>query len=183
MVTLLRRCLVVVLAPLSFLVAVGCTSVGPARTTTVASVDVARYLGTWYEVASVKQFFSLGLVDTTANYSLLSDGSIGVLNSGRYFSKDGPPSTITGTAVPVDASNSRLNVSFTGSNSAQPPGNYWIVGLDPDYRWAIVSDPTGTSCFILSRTPTIDPALKSDLLARAAAAGVDVSNVTDTPQP
>lgn len=108
---------------------------------------------------------------------------IGVFNSGRYFFKDGPLSTITGTAVPVDATNAKLNVSFTGSNSPQPPGNYWVVALDPNYQWAVVSDPTGVSCFILSRTSTMDPALKADLLARAAAAGVNIANVTDTPQP
>ena len=181
---LLRRSIAVVLAPLSLVaLAAGCTPAGPARTTTVASVDVSRYLGTWYEIASVKQFFSVGLVGTTANYSLRPDGAIKVVNSGRYFAANGPLSRITGSAIPVDATNARLNVSFTGSNSAQPPGNYWIVALDPDYQWAVVSDPTGRSCFLLSRTPTVDPALKADLLRRAAAAGVDISNVTDTPQP
>ncbi len=158
---------------------VGCAPV----TTPVTSVDVSRYLGTWYEIASVKQFFSVGLVDTTATYSLLPNGAIRVVNSGHYFSKDGPLSTITGTAVPVDASNAKLNVSFTGTNSAQPPGNYWIVALDPNYQWAVVSDPTGSSCFILARTPTIDPALEADLFARAAAAGVHTGDVTPTPQP
>lgn len=179
----LRRSICLVLASLSlFAIAAACTPAGPVRTTTVASVDVGRYVGTWYEIASVKQFFSIGLVNTTANYSPLPDGSIQVVNSGRYFTKDGPLSTIVGSAVPVDSSNARLNVSFTGSNSAQPPGNYWIVDLDPDYQWAVVSDPTGTSCFLLTRTPTVTPELRAELLARAAAAGVDISNVTETPQ-
>ncbi len=179
-----RRLAALLTVPLALAAAAtGCTPTGPARTATVASVDVNRYIGTWYEIASVKQFFSIGLVDTTANYSLLPDGSIQVVNSGHYFTKNGPLSIITGTAVPVDASNARLNVSFTGSNSAQPPGNYWIVDLDPNYEWAIVSDPTGTSCFLLSRTPTVSPELRADLLARAAAKGVEISNVTDTLQP
>ncbi len=181
--TIRRTRPLLVVALLFGAVAAGCTPSGPVRTSTVASVDVTRYTGTWYEIASVKQFFSIGLVDTTANYSLLPDGTVKVINSGRYFAKDGPLSTITGTAVAVDASNARLNVSFTGSNSAQPPGNYWIVDLDPDYEWAIVSDPTGVSCFLLSRTPTVSPDLRAELLARAAAKGVDTSNVTNTPQP
>ena len=104
----------------------------PTVTTTVDSVDVQRYLGTWYELGSVKQFFSVGLVNTTAEYSLLPDGSIRVENSGNYFAPDGPESRIVGTAIPVDATNARLNVSFTGFNSADPPGNYWVVDLDPD---------------------------------------------------
>ena len=159
-----------------------CAPMSPPRTSTVESVDVARYLGTWYELGSVKQFFSVGLVNTQADYSLLPSGAIGVRNTGRYFGADGPQSQIIGTAVPVDASNSRLNVSFTGTNSATPPGNYWIVDLDPDYRWAIVSDPSGASGFILSRDRTVSDAFYDELVQRAAAKGVDISNLTRTPQ-
>jgi len=152
-------------------------------TSTVPTVDVTRYLGTWYEIASVKQFFSIGLVGSRAEYSLRPDGSIQVINVGRYFSFDGPESSILGSAVPVDSSNARLNVSFNGIPSADPPGNYWIVDLDPDYQWAIVSDPTGRSGFILSRTRSVTPELRAELTARAAAKGVDVANLTETPQP
>ena len=164
-------------------VAAACAPMAPPKTSTVASVDVERYLGTWYEVASVKQFFSAGLVGSTATYSLNPDGSIKVFNSGNYFFAGGPLSTITGSAIPVDSTNARLNVSFTGSNSAQPPGNYWIVDLDPDYQWAIVSDASGESGFFLSRTKAITAELRSDLYARAAAAGVNTANLTETLQP
>lgn len=172
-----------VLVPLCSLFAVACAPAPAPRTTTVESVDVERYLGTWYEVASVKQFFSIGLVGSKAEYSLNPDGSIRVFNSGNYFTFNGPPSKIVGSAIPVDSSNARLNVAFFGSNSNKGLGNYWIVDLDPDYQWAIVSDPTGESCFLLSRTRSITPELRADLLARAKAKGVKTANVTVTPQP
>lgn len=164
------------------LLATACAPMSPTRTSTVDSVDVTRYLGTWYELGSVKQFFSVGLVNSRADYSLLPSGAIGVRNTGRYFAASGPQSQIIGTAVPVDTSNARLNVSFTGSNSATPPGNYWIVDLDPGYQWAIVSDPTGASGFILSRDRTVSDAFYDELVQRAAAKGVDVANLTRTPQ-
>lgn len=176
-----RFLLPVLLAAVAF--ASACAPTGPVRTTTVASVDIGRYLGTWYELASVKQFFSIGLVGSKANYSLNPDGSVLVVNSGNYFTFDGPPSTAVGSAIPVDASNARLNVSFFGTNSGEGLGNYWIVDLDPNYQWSIVSDPSGESCFILSRTPTVSEALRAELLSRAAARGVNISNVTETPQP
>jgi hypothetical protein len=65
--------------------------------------DLNDYLGTWYEVGGVKQFFSIGLVNTTAVYSLNADGSIRVVNSGNYFVDGGPQSRIVGTALPVSA--------------------------------------------------------------------------------
>lgn len=178
-----RRMLSIAVVALLAVVATGCASLLPVRTTTVESVDIPRYMGLWYEVASVKQFFSIGLVGTTATYTLRDDGVVEVVNQGRYFSPKGPPSIVRGTAVPVDSSGARLNVSFSGTNSASPPGNYWIVALDPDYQWAVVSNPSGTACFILSRAPAISAELRAELLEAASAARVDVSNVTDTPQP
>jgi lipocalin len=163
------------------LVATACNPLGPPKQT-VPSVDVARYSGTWYEIASIKQFFSIGLVNTQATYTPKPDGTLEVVNQGRYFSASGPVSRITGAARPLDATNARLNVSFSGAPSSTGPGNYWIVALDPDYRWAIVSDPTGATGFILSRTRTISPELKAELLRRAQLAGVDTSRITDTPQ-
>ena len=170
------------LAVVGALLTGACAPMAPPATSTVESVDLQRYLGTWYELGSVKQFFSVGLVNTTAEYSLRADGSVRVENSGRYFGADGPESRIVGTALPVDGSNARLNVTFFGEASATPPGNYWIVDLDPGYQWAIVSDPTGLSGFILSRSRTVTDELYAELYERARSAGVDVTNLTRTPQ-
>lgn len=145
-------------------------------------VDVESYLGTWYEVGSVKQFFSIGLVNTKAVYGLNSDDSISVANSGNYFFDNGPESTIQGTALPVDSTNNKLKVTFFGRPNANPPGNYWIVDLDPDYQWAIVTDPTGLSGFLLSRTPVVSDEFYRELLARASVYGVK-ARITPTRQP
>ncbi len=146
------------------------------------TVDLKSYLGTWYEVGSVKQFFSIGLVNTKAVYSPNPDGSIKVQNSGNYFVDNGPQSTIEGAALPVDPSNNKLNVTFFGKPKANPPGNYWIVDLDPNYQWAIVSDRTGLSGFLLTRDQTVSDAFYQELLNRAALYGVR-GRITPTRQP
>ncbi len=146
------------------------------------TIDVSQYLGTWYEVGSVKQFFSIGLVNTKAVYGLNPDGSIRVENSGNYFVDNGPSSTIVGNAVSLNAENNKLNVSFLGPATATPPGNYWIVDAAPDYSWAIVSDANGSSGFLLSRTPVVSDELYGELLDRASAKGVNRS-ITPTRQP
>ena len=145
-------------------------------------VDVDDYLGTWYEVGSVKQFFSIGLVNTKAVYSLNEDGSIKVENSGNYFVNNGPESSIVGSALPVDSTNNKLNVTFFGPPSDNPPGNYWIVDLDPDYQWAIVSDSTGRSGFLLTRTAVVSDEFYQELLDRASVKGVK-GRITPTRQP
>ena len=155
----------------------------PQPPVTVPTVDVDRYLGTWYEVGSVKQFFSLGLVNTKAEYSLNADGSIKVVNSGNYFFNRGPKSTINGAALPVDDTNAKLDVAFFGRQpSATPPGNYWIVDLGSDYDYAIVTDSTGRSGFLLSRTPLVSDEQYKALVAQAKADGVR-GWITKTRQP
>lgn len=169
-------------ALLASLALAACTAMGPVRTTTVEQVDAERYLGTWYEVGSVKQFFSAGLVNVTANYQLNADGSVRVENRGEYFTNGGPESRIVGNAAAIDETFTKLNVSFTGPASTEGPGNYWIVDLDEDYQWAVVSDPTGTSAFFLSREKTVSDELYQEFLDRAAAAGVQTAGITRTEQ-
>jgi len=144
-------------------------------------VDPAQFAGTYYEQGSVKQFFSIGLVNTQATYSLNPDGTIKVQNSGNYFFNRGPRSSITGSAVPVNADNTALNVGFGGTPSANPPGNYTILAYAPDYSWVIVSDPSGGSGYILTRDKNISPEQYQELLTRARALGVR-GNITPTTQ-
>ena len=139
-------------------------------------VDINQYAGKWYEQGSVRQFFSLGLVNTTATYTPLPDGSVKVENSGQYFGPNGPEVNIVGSAVPVNAFNTRLNVGFPGFFGGQPtatePGNYWILDYAPDYSWAIVGDPNGTSGYILTRQQFFPEAEYNQLVARAYQLGV-----------
>jgi lipocalin len=143
-------------------------------------VDIAQYLGTWYEQGSVKQFLSTGLVNTKAVYTLQGEGTIKVENSGNY-GPNGPAWNVTGSAVPVNAANTRLNVSFSGAPTRDEPGNYWILDYAPDYSWAIVGDPTGTSGSILTRDQVIPEAEYTAHVSRAYQLGVR-GTITPTPQ-
>ncbi len=166
---------------------------GKAGASTLPSpppVDLPKYLGTWYEQGSVKQFFSLGLVNTKAVYTLNPDGSIKVQNSGNYFGPNGPQSNITGAALVVNPDfNTRLNVGFFFGqpNNTNEPGNYWILDYGPgrhvdgQYEWAIVSDSSGSSGFILTRDQTITEAEYNALVARAKQLGVS-GRITPTAQ-
>ena len=133
-----------------------------------------NYLGTWYEQGSVRQFFSIGLVNTKATYSLNPDGSIKVENSGNYFGPNGPAVNIVGSALPANSpTNTRLNVAFFfGQPNTNQPGNYWILDYAPDYSWAIVGDSIGYSGYILTREQTITDDEYNALVARAKQLGV-----------
>ncbi|MHA7649054.1 PE domain-containing protein [Mycobacterium sp. ML4] len=149
---------------------------GPRPVPSSVPVDPAQFAGTYYEQGSVKQFFSLGLVNTKATYSLNPDGTIRVQNSGNYFFDRGPLSSITGSAVPLNATNTALDVSFLPFklpfSLGAPTGNYIIVARAPDYSWVLVSDPTGFSGYVLTRDQFIPPQQYQQLAGDLVSLGV-----------
>lgn len=146
----------------------------------VPRVDIARYLGTWYEIATIPQRFQRGCVGVTAHYSLRSDGAIDVVNVCRKGALDGPERSVRGKAWIVDkTTNAKLRVRFFWPFS----GAYWIIELDPNYGWAVVGHPDRDYYWILSRTPQMDPGLYEELIRRAAAKGYDTSRIKKTLQP
>lgn len=152
-----------------------------APMTPVAAVDLARYAGTWYEIARFPVWFQDGCTGVTAEYALVPDGTVDVLNSCFQDSLDGELRTAAATARSVDASNARLKVRF--SRWVPIEGDYWVIHLDPEYRTAVVGVPSGSAGWILSRTPQIAP----DQLAAATAAleanGYDTARLVFTEQP
>jgi len=144
---------------------------------TVPAVELERYLGRWYEIARFPMFFQRNCVgDVTADYSLREDGRIRVLNRCR---SDKGMDEAEGTARVVEGSGgAKLRVSFFWPFS----GDYWVIGLSPDYRWAVVGDPERKYLWILSRTP----AMPLDVLEKARQAareqGYDLSGLRYTEQ-
>ncbi len=147
---------------------------------TVPKVELSRYLGTWYELASFPQSFSRGCTGSTANYSLLPDGDIQVINSCRLESLEGKEKVATGRARVVDKeTNARLEVSFFRPFW----GAYWIIQLDPEYRYAVVGHPSRDYLWILSRTPTVDDALYETIVEKLKAEGYPLDRLVRTLQP
>jgi apolipoprotein D and lipocalin family protein len=163
----------------------GCGSSTTARRqlpplVTVAQVDLNRYLGTWYEIASFPQRFQRGCTASNATYSLRSDGQIDVVNRCRKNSLDGEEKIAQGRARVVDrATNAKLEVSFFRPFW----GDYWIVDLGPSYDYAVVGHPSRDYLWILCRTRTMDGATYDGILARLRAQGYEVERLQRTLQP
>lgn len=146
---------------------------------TVRFVDLQRYLGKWYEIASYPAWFQKDCTATTAEYSLLPDGNIQVVNRCRKERLDGPVDEVVGHAQVVDTTtNARLTVSFFWPFS----GNYWIIDLDEGYQWAVVSEPRRKYLWILSRTPTIDEDTYATIVTRLQEMGYSRERLNRTTQ-
>ena len=155
---------------------IGCASAPQPPLEVVPSVNLSRYVGKWYEIASFPTWFQKGCAGSTAEYSLRPDGGIGVLNQ-CIKAPDGAPDSARGIAWVVDpVTNAKLRVRFFWPFS----GDYWIVDLDPDYQWVLVGEPKRNYLWILARTSTLDKHLYESIVKRAAGQGFDVARLIAT---
>ena len=152
---------------------------------TVASVDLNRYIGTWYEIAKLPNFFQRQcLGDVSARYRQLEGGDVEVLNRCRTSASGEPRyDSVTGVAKVTDPSNAKLRVTFLPASLRWLPvgwGDYQVIELDADYRWAVVGEPRREYLWVLSRTPTLPPGVYESLMKRAAELGFPVDKVVKT---
>ncbi len=158
----------------------GLATAGEPELTVADAVEIDRYLGEWYEIASYPAWFQRNCTAVTARYSLRDDGLIEVINSCRKGSLEGKLKQVTGRAKVVDSdTNAKLKVSFF----APFWGKYWIIDLDQDYRWAVVGEPKRKYLWILSRTPSMDDDIYQQILARLPEKGYDPDGLQRTVQP
>ncbi len=144
-------------------------------TRTVDSVDLKRYMGRWYEIARFDHSFERGMERCMADYAMLPDGTVEVINSGyrngKYHSSRGKVRT---TDMPGS-----MKVTFFIF-----PAAYNIIELDTvSYNWSVVGSTKPNFLWILSRTPTLPEEVKEDLLQRCIRRGYDVEELIWVPQP
>ncbi len=149
----------------------------------IPGLDVDRYLGRWVEIAKFPNRFQKKCIsDTSAQYSLMSDGSIKVLNQCRL--QNGQMDQATGQARRVGSTTSaKLKVRFAPAWLSFLPfvwGDYWVIDLDDKYELAAVSEPKREYLWILSRTPVVDESRYTALLARLTAMGFETSQLEKT---
>lgn len=149
-----------------------CSCFGDALPT-VASVNLERYLGKWYEIARFDHSFERGCDEAEAFYTLRDDGTIGVKNS-CFMHATQKTNVAYGRAKIVDeVSNAKLKVTFFWPFY----GNYWIVDLAEDYSYVMVSEPTKRYFWILSRTPNLNEYDLTRLLSYANYLGFDTDKL------
>ncbi len=147
---------------------------------TIPTLDVARYMGTWYEIAKYPNWFQRKCAQgTRADYRLEDTGQAVVTN--RCSTADGETIEAMGLARQIGPVTSpKLQVRFAPAWLSFLPfvwGNYWVIDLDEAYQLAAISEPGRDYLWILARTPTVDATVYDALLARLAARGFDLKRL------
>lgn len=153
---------------------------------TVDQVDFARYAGTWYEIARFPNRFQRRCAgDVTATYEPRPDGRLDVINRCRLADRSWDEARGVARRAGGDSSNARLEVRFAPAILSLLPqvwGDYWILGLGPEYGYAVVGSPDREYLWILARTPQMPELAWRQAVAIATARGYDVSRLERTAQ-
>jgi apolipoprotein D and lipocalin family protein len=139
----------------------------------VTGFDLKAYLGTWYEIARITKSFEEGCHCVTADYSLRSDGAIDVKNT--CFKIEGQngklkKSVANGRAkfATSDTTVGDLKVSFFLPSLPIAYGNYRIVELVDGGKISLVSNKSGTTFWLLARSPSVSRKEAEELALRVA---------------
>ncbi|WP_375748118.1 lipocalin family protein [Vibrio sp. HN007] len=150
----------------------GCLGM-PENLSPVTNFDGERYMGKWYEVARIDNRFERGMSNVTAEYTLLENNKISVVNRG-FLDKEGEWKKAEGIAYFVDsAQEGYLKVSFFGPFYS----SYVVFELGDDYDYAFVSGSDTDYLWLLSRYPSVTSKIKERFYAISKERGFDTNKI------
>lgn len=157
------------------LVLTGCVSI-PKKASAVSPFNTEDYLNTWYEIARMDFRFERNMRNVTATYTKMSGSHIRVRNRGYDTTKGNWKESLGKARQLRGRKDGRLKVSFFGPFYS----GYNVVRIDPNYRYALVAGDNLKYLWILSRTPDLPAAIRSDYLKEAARIGYDTARLVWT---
>lgn len=147
--------------------------------TTVEHVDLARYAGLWHEIARLPNDRQKDCVKTEVFYKLTKNNAL-VIKNKCILANNKTKTARAITRIEDSNSNAKIKVNFVPAWLRWMGigwGNYWIIDLDADYSYAVVSEPKGERLWILSRTREISKATYDTIINKLAKNNFDTSKL------
>ncbi|OQA00212.1 MAG: Outer membrane lipoprotein Blc precursor [Bacteroidetes bacterium ADurb.Bin408] len=145
----------------------------PDGATAVKPFNIEKYLGKWYEIARLDFKFEKDLNNTTAEYTLNSNGTIKVFNKGYHTIRKKWVDATGKAKLAGDTNTAMLKVSFFGPFYA----GYNVIALDPDYKYALVAGASLKYLWLLSRYTEMPEDIKNNYLKIAQGLGYNTQNL------
>ena len=166
-------------AAVAALVLAGCSSVPRPAVPLAENVDIERFMGDWYVIASIPTYIERDAWNAVESYRLDDDGSIATTFTFRKGGFDGPEKRYTPRGFVFDRdSNAVWGMQFVWPVKA----DYRIAYLSDDYGQTVIAREARDYVWIMARSPTISEADYARLTAFVASMGYDTAQLRKVPQ-
>lgn len=165
-------------AILMSLLFISCAASPKDRMPTVPQVDLPRFMGDWYVIASIPTLLEKHAYDAVESYRLETDGSIATTFTFRKGSFDGPAKTMRPHGWVRDSSNAAWGMQFIWPIKAE----YLIAHLDAGYTETIIARTARDYVWIMARTPAISEPDYQRLVSEVQRLGYDAAKLRRVPQ-
>lgn len=119
---------------------------------TESRVDIERFMGDWYVIASIPTFVEKDAYNAVESYTLDYDGSIDTRFTFRKGGFDGAKKTFSPRGfIRDDESNAVWGMQFVWPVK----GDYRIVYVNQDYTQTIIGRNRRDYAWVMARTPSI----------------------------
>lgn len=167
------------LAALLLGVIAGCASMPEQPISVVDEVDLQRFMGDWYVIASIPTFLEKNIYNAVESYELNEDGTVATTFRFRKGGFDGPVKTYTPKGfVRDDPSNAIWGMQFIWPIKAE----YLIVWLDENYSQTVIGRSARDYVWIMAREPVMAEDEYQEILAFLQEQGYDISEIREVPQ-
>lgn len=156
----------------------GCVTTNQPPIPTVNHVDISKFVGSWYVIASIPTFLEKNAYNAVESYEQNLNGTINTTFTFHKGSFDGPLKTMRPTGFILDPSNAVWGMQIFWPIKSE----YLIAYLDGDYSETIIARNARDHVWIMARKPQISEADYSRLVERAGALGYDIGKIQRVPQ-
>jgi len=164
---------------LACLLLAGCSSPALPPLALAPKVDLARFMGDWYVIASIPTFIETGAHNAVESYRLDADGSIATTFTFREGGFDGEAKRYTPRGFVVEGTgNAVWGMRFVWPIKA----DYRIAYLSPDYGQVVIGREKRDYVWIMARRPQIPEADYQRLLGFLREQGYDLGRLRKVPQ-
>ena len=155
-----------------------CASMSKTPVPTVRQVDLPRFMGDWYVIASIPTFLEKQAYNAVESYRLDPDGTVATKFTFRKGSFEGPLKTMNPRASVLDDSNAVWGMQFVWPIKAQ----YLIAHVNDEYTETVIARDSRDYVWIMARTPAITPSAYENLVTVVETLGYDASKLRRVPQ-
>lgn len=136
------------------------------------SVDLARYVGRWFEVARLHNRIEEDCVSAEVDY-IKAAGRLSAVDSCRRS----PPARDKVYRASVRVLDPGVNAKLRLTFFPLVFKDYWVLDRADDYSWALIGEGTGRYLWLFSRQAAAPAAERETMAARARALGYDTSKL------